>query len=271
MATLSGNITATQRSIRVSDGAAVTPGLRVRVDDELIDFIRFEPYPYINGVRQKGLDATRWVVTRGVGDSVAASHLAGATLTAAVQASVSSETLAPPDPFADAGGGSGITIDNQDDPPAEVTTLIAPGATVAGGTATLVVPRLLGPFRVNFDTPEVSTNGVELAGSAFVAGAVIIRTWAVHTDPAAAWNPAGSVEFQVLDWVTQTVLLSLYDPKLVGFPGQELTRISAQPTNLSDHPYVSPDANSIGVYVDIASGTPTAGSADVYAVIVEPA
>jgi hypothetical protein len=198
-------------------------------------------------------------VRRAVAGTAAATHAQGITLTPVYPESATSP------------GGGGVTVDNQSDPPAEVTILELPGATLAGGTATLVVPRLLGPFRVNFDTPEVSTNGVELAGSAFVAGAVIIRTWAVHTDPAAAWNPAGSVEFQVLDWATQTVLLSLYDPKLVGFPGQELTRISAQPTNLSDHPYVSPDANSIGVYVDIASGTPTAGSADVYAVIVEPA
>jgi hypothetical protein len=155
MATLSGNITATQRSIRVSDGAAVTPGLRVRVDDELIDFIRFEPYPYINGVRQKGLDATRWVVTRGVGDSMPASHLAGATLTAAVQASVSSETLAPPDPFADAGGEQTV--------------------------------RLLGPFTITFATDLENVSGAaspphhELSDLA--AGVVVVRAVALTRVP----------------------------------------------------------------------------------------
>lgn len=33
--------------------------------------------------------------------------------------------------------GGGVTVDNQTDPPAEVTTLIAPGATISGDEATL--------------------------------------------------------------------------------------------------------------------------------------
>jgi hypothetical protein len=33
------------------------------------------------------------------------------------------------------GGGGGVTVDNQDDPPVEVTTLIAPGASLSGDEA----------------------------------------------------------------------------------------------------------------------------------------
>lgn len=214
MATLNGNITATQRNIRVTDGAAVLPSQRLRLDDELIDFIRFEPYPYINGVRRHGLDPTRWVVSRGVGDSVNASHLSGATLTAAVQASVSSDTLTPPDPFADGTGGSGVTVDNQSDPPVEVTTLVVPGATIAGNEADLsgvLRMRLLGPFPITYQTADLET-GATVATVA--AGSLVIKAFLITSaffEESLGANPGGILIR--LDNGADSVELTNYDPE----------------------------------------------------------
>jgi hypothetical protein len=69
--------------------------------------------------------ASRIRVQRGVGGTTAASHADGTTLT----------PLIPP--AAASVGGGGVTVDNQSDPPAEVTTLIAPGWTLDGDEATV--------------------------------------------------------------------------------------------------------------------------------------
>jgi hypothetical protein len=243
MATLSGNITATQRSIRVSDGAAVTPGLRVRVDDELIDFIRFEPYPYINGVRQKGLDATRWVVTRGVADSVAASHLSGATLTAAVQASVSSETLAPPDPFADAGGEQTI--------------------------------RLLGPFvrtaaQVNAGTDVAPGKKLNLV--AIEANVLVVRAWAFFTGGWVGTNPdpakvtigvdLESDEFDMVDAIRYESV-----GEVLATNGHTEDEGLLGTTNTGANQVVRRTAGgNLYIYAEGA----TSGTAEVYALIAEP-
>jgi hypothetical protein len=61
-------------------------------------------------------------VIRGADDTDAASHAGGATLSAAPVGS---------------GGGAGLTLDNQSDPPTAITTLVAPGATISGDEGTL--------------------------------------------------------------------------------------------------------------------------------------
>lgn len=49
---------------------------------------------------------------------------------------INEETREPEDL---ASGGTGVLVDNQSDPPAPVTTIVAPGAVIAGDTATLEV------------------------------------------------------------------------------------------------------------------------------------
>jgi hypothetical protein len=244
MATLSGNITATQRSIRVSDGAAVTPGLRVRVDDELIDFIRFEPYPYINGVRQKGLDATRWVVSRGVGDSVAASHLAGATLTAAVQASVSSETLMPPDPFVDAVGAQTIS--------------------------------LVGPISVPFDHPDIAGNFGVVRIAELAANAVVMRFWAVMTTDFT--GTVAKVSLAISDTsdgnnTTSLSELSLANDETSSSPeySREITTGAWAALGDTVVSYIGV-AGPTGAWLValFGAGTQTAGELNVYALVGEP-
>ena len=107
MTTLAASITASDRVIRVDAG---TPTQRFRIDDELFEFAGYDRS--VGGPRRRaeGTFGTFWVVNRGVGGSVAASHSGGATLKAAIEAAVSSTDLTPPDPFADGGGSGGVTV-----------------------------------------------------------------------------------------------------------------------------------------------------------------
>lgn len=106
MATLTDNIDASQRLIRVTTPGAAAVGLRFRIDDELLDLSGFDTTTDWLTRTARKTDHEYWLVNRGVGESVAASHLAGATLTGAVAASVSGETLAEPAPFAGLGAAA---------------------------------------------------------------------------------------------------------------------------------------------------------------------
>jgi hypothetical protein len=63
-------------------------------------------------------------------------------------------------------GGAGVTVDNQSDPPAEVTTLIAPGATLAPDEATLG----LGPLGAD----GVLSDVLVIDGSALDPGSSVV-------------------------------------------------------------------------------------------------
>lgn len=81
--------------------------------------------------------------------------------------------------------GGAMTVDNQSDPPAAVTTIVAPGADVSvPGQATLSgsgvqTVTLLGPYNVTFETPDIFTNGVLL--DTLPAGIIVISSWAEPT------------------------------------------------------------------------------------------
>lgn len=80
-------------------------------------------------------------------------------------------------------GSSGVTVDNQSDPPAAVTTLVAPGAVLSDGQADFSAVggeqriRLLGPYTAEFDTPDFVD---PLSGGATIgtipADVLILRT-----------------------------------------------------------------------------------------------
>lgn len=139
MATITANITSSAGLIPLS--APVDIGF-YSIDSENI---------YVTGMSRgaEGRDFTRLSasVDRAVGGSTAASHTSGATLTRYY-----------PDAKAGTGGG-GVTVDNEVDPPAEVTTIIAPGAVIAGDEATLVAPFPLPIFSVTveLDNAEILT------------------------------------------------------------------------------------------------------------------
>ena len=107
MATLTADIGPNDTELRVTgDVSSVVPGIRFRLDDELLDLAGFDVYPLVGGYRVSGLDHSRWFVNRGVGGSVHEAHTAGTVLKASVSASISSGDLVPPDPFAGAGVAS---------------------------------------------------------------------------------------------------------------------------------------------------------------------
>jgi hypothetical protein len=119
MATLTGNISASQTVIPVSGDAPQT-GSFFTVDSESIQFLGTS-----RGPQGRSFLRDYWSVDRGVAGTTAATHSNGATLTQYY-------------PDAAGGvGGSGVTVDNGTDPPAAVTTLAAAGAVIAGDTATV--------------------------------------------------------------------------------------------------------------------------------------
>lgn len=114
MSELVGAVTATARRWRVD----TLPAARfLQVDDEIVEVLALYPADSIITVR------------RGIEGSTAASHDAGTALEAPIFG-------------AGAGGGGGVTVDNEVDPPAEVTTLVAPGVVVGAGSA-LMLPAIL--------------------------------------------------------------------------------------------------------------------------------
>jgi hypothetical protein len=119
MAALAGNITADQTTIPVS-GDAPTSGSYFIIGSEAILFLGTS-----RGPQGRAFLRSYWSVDRGVAGTTKATHSNGATLTQYY-------------PDAAGGvGGSGVTVDNLTDPPAAVTTLVAPGATFDGDSATL--------------------------------------------------------------------------------------------------------------------------------------
>jgi hypothetical protein len=123
MTTLAANLSDTAMSLRVN--AAVTdPAEFYQIDDEIIWVAAVSTT--INGslspVRYE--DDTLWQIKeRGISTTAPASHTSGATVTPLLLGA--------------GGGAGGVMVDNTVDPPAAVTTLVAPGATIAGDEATL--------------------------------------------------------------------------------------------------------------------------------------
>jgi hypothetical protein len=249
MATLSANINATQTVIPVS-GAAPQTGSFLTVDSEAIKFLGTS-----RGPQGRSFLRDYWSVDRGVAGTTAATHSNGATLTQYY-------------PDAAGGvGGSGVNVDNGVDPPAAVTTLVAPGAVIAGDSATLLTTRLLGPFTVTSATPDIG-DGAFLADIA--EGTIIVRTWAV-TDTAFDTGAIltiglGSADFGPPDDDWDTLSYHAVD-NLTGNPG----RIFETPTPDGALPPRVGISSSTGVLTAYIAQAVTQGSARVYAIIATPA
>lgn len=180
-----------------------------------------------------------------------------------------------PTQTAPGGGGSGVTVDNGVDAPAAVTTLVAPGAVIAGDMATLVYLQQIGPFRVDFDTPGLGDNGVAVADLS--AGTLVIRAWMIFRT---IWDQPGTVEVQIgHDPASQTrTIVSYIANASQAFADNAYARLesdeAAFTTGTQDSiPWATPtsriahsvDPNQLIVYAGVSAAT--TGSADIYAIL----
>jgi hypothetical protein len=168
--TLKEAITATQTTLDVSGADAILADYIYSIGDE---YILVRNMPEVATLKFGEAAYQRLTVLRGIQGTTKAAHDADAALTQ-VTPSV---------------GGGGVTIDNQSDPPASVTTLVAPGATISGSEADLsgvLRVRQLGPFRITSATAGTVGGGVaadNFGGGAPVEvapipdGAIIIQAW----------------------------------------------------------------------------------------------
>ena len=179
------------------------------------------------------------------------------------------------------GGGGAIAVDNTVDPPAEVTTLIAPGAVISGDEADLSsvlgeqLIRRIGPFRVNFNTGDIfNENSIELAE--LISGTVVLRSW---TEIITEWNGAstpgdtfivGAKGFGEADFDYTATSTSLIGG--IG-PSGSATRSPEDQLDPDFPPRVVRIFGGVGHLVASVSITSegTQGAVDVYALIAEPA
>jgi hypothetical protein len=124
--TLSLNINATQTNVRLSDALDARPGDLFRLGDEVVSF---------GGYQLRSHDRRSVVFHRGKSQTTAASHAGGTVVRGVADGLAASVDESAPDPFTS--GAGGITVDNLTDAPTAVTTLVAPGALVSGGSADL--------------------------------------------------------------------------------------------------------------------------------------
>lgn len=119
-------------------------------------------------VEWRGNQVTRpWQVQRGYLGSARAAHDSGATVS--VEPSL-------------AGGGGSISATVGGVSFGAITGLSLPGTGVdlGGGLVGVgLIPSIIGPFTVAFDTPNISTDGVLLA--ALPAGSIVAAAWGEHS------------------------------------------------------------------------------------------
>jgi hypothetical protein len=126
----------------------ITVGYGFRLDDEALqiaDFVRYGTRGTGPG-KNAGRDRTRWLVRRGLGGSVAASHAQGAAIVGATDAWKSGTDVDHGPPWADSGGGGGggaaPTLVRAVVTPAQVQTwdTVAVPLVPAPGPGMIVVP-----------------------------------------------------------------------------------------------------------------------------------
>jgi hypothetical protein len=251
MATLTGNISASQTVIPVS-GAAPQTGSYFTVDSEAVKFLGTS-----RGPQGRSFLRDYWSVDRGVAGTTAATHSNGTALTQYYPDSAGGV------------GGSGVTVDNGTDPPASVTTLVAPGADVSTpGTADLSGAIQLRVFRhtIRWDD-TVGGFGEQIIGE-MAAGEVVIFGTLFITE---AWvqDPVGETE--VMYGVGATNAFNIvYDMADVG-----TSLLSPLSTSIAvATPYViaeSGDKLWAEVIPSNGIGALVSGEADIYAIIATPA
>jgi hypothetical protein len=196
-------------------------------------------------------------VERAVGGTSGASHSSGATLTRYYPAA--------------AAAAGGVTVDNQSDPPAEVTTLIAPGATISGDEATLASGEQrvirLGPLHVSwvdfgtfleFTQPEIAD--IPAGAAIFLVRAIILAKFedAVTGDLVFRLSVAPASDTTNLWQVVEYNLGNQGWNDGTWLAGQE------DPTGRGDYFTVVNEDSKLIAGLPTVGGDPSAGEADVY-------
>jgi len=232
----------------------------IQVDDELVAVIT-------PAIRESQRDPFTLFceVERGVAGDVT-SHSQGATLT----------TL--PNPPLGGGSGSGVTVDNTVDPPAEIATLIAPGATIDGDEATLaavdVTTSLIGPFSFSFNETDNFKALADLA-----EGTTVLLAWPEFVT---VFNNEGvtDVTFEIYvgpiagDWLLLSQNENNNDNTKVdaAAPSEIFATTVADLRSSSYRPARIKTAGcSLIGSLNIGDAQPTAGALNVYALIATPA
>lgn len=162
-------------------------------------------------------------------------------------------------------GSASLSVDNGVDPPAEVTTLVAPGAAVDGDTATLVQTRLLGPFHVTFETPGLE-NPAEfgvVVGPVLLPGTVVVSAWFVVTE---TW--VGDVDQMQVNIVSADGLGIAASPSLSASP-YVISHPVGYAGDLFSFVFLNVSAQ-LAVSVWMSSGSLSGGEADIYALATTP-
>lgn len=187
-----------------------------------------------------------------------------------------------PTQTAPAGSGSGVTVDNGVDAPAAVTTLVAPGAVIAGSSATLINLQLLGPFPVAWNTPGFMTPpddwGPELLT---IPAGCLFQVFAFITT---IFNQPGFMEIRLTPDPTGFAhaidVVKYYGvstPRVDTGAAVESRRVISSETGVGTLDNVlprwgfTPDERSVVASYQPDADDATAGAADIYALIATPA
>lgn len=233
---------------------ALPPSPYVQVGDELIEIRSRYPSRIYQPTQQPLPPKIR--VRRGTAGTTAASHNNGSTLTPIYGAGTS---------------GGGLIVDNQSDPPAEVTTLIVPGATITGDEATLpgatevqILSRtteLTNAAIINIPTLVIPTELVPAPGAGkvihYLGGFLVCDT----TGGIYEYNPAGAAEAYIaLRMGTYEVSVRITDSddasvlgNLLGY--EEPYGVSLPPRGAIATTAVS---DAVTTFIRAADGSPTA-------------
>jgi hypothetical protein len=275
--TLAATINSTTRNLTLSGAiSGITNGDLFLLEDELVEFDHFK-----TPRNPRLLDETKVVVTRGVAGTTKAGHDSGTAVQAAVLSYVASEDEAKPDPVG-TGGSGGVTVDNGTDPPAAVTTLVAPGAVIVDGTADLSAVlqlRLIGPFSIDYTMGALLSSEVEM--TALASGTYVLNAWAFVTTHWTASPPLSESDLHMNIGVgnaTDGTALATTDAAISardadpGLPFALTENVANGAAGVSKSIVkVTDDGQFLCVDMQNFGAALTAGAADIYAIIAVPA
>lgn len=265
MATLTSTITATQQLIGLTGSVtAAVPGRLYRIEDEIVLLVTFEDVPAQAGqVRPIGLDHASWIVQRGFEGTTPATHTSGTTVYGTRDGYGTGTSLVEPSAIVTGGGAAS--------PLAEV--LAASPAAYAG------VARVIGPFAVAWNTAgfvDPADDGPVLV--TLPAGTLI---WPVQVYTTVAWDQGGFVRAMVGQGSNLNTIPLNPDYRVAGPTGNAWMSVPEDAANTSlgggpqdqgllFRPWLALQNSvlAVGFYSD--STPPSAGAADIYALVQFP-
>jgi hypothetical protein len=275
--TLAAGISTSDRYCTVNQPPTQPPGSYYRIGDEVVQHIG-----YVTTTPIWTPNFTQLYIARAQLGTTAASHLSAAALTYVRPEFLSATAETDPGPFETGGvGGGGVTVTDGTTTVAASTLQMPPGGVgdEGSGTARLVTTALLGPYPVAFDDVgfvNPADNGIQVA--TIPAGAVVKCFVITKT----GWEGASGDDYLLLTlgvlsaggW---SLVESNVSPSELGEP-QPASAHLINPTlssELAARVYIPTRILTTvpaALYAAaLVAGTVTAGSADVYAVVMTPA